>query len=89
MEAKQPAPTLRTGGGSAEPGEEDDGRDLPREAMPSAGDEVAVAGAENPGEVAVPDANDNGPLDGQMVQAQLYNQRSTNVGNKRSSMDRE
>lgn len=87
MEVKQPAP-LRTGGDqSAEPGDEEDRQDLPR-SRESAGDDLE-AGAENPGEVAVPDANDNSPLDGQLVQAQLYNQRSTNVGNKRSSMDRE
>lgn len=87
MEAKQPAPILRTRGDqSAEPGDEDS-QDVPRD-QSSGGDDLG-AGAENPGEVAVPDANDNSPLDGQLVQAQLYNQRSTNVGNKRSSMDRE
>ena len=72
MEARPP-PTLRAGGDeqSAEPVDEEEGKDLSREPMASAGDEGA--GAENPGEAAVPDANDNAPIDGQLVQAQLYN----------------
>lgn len=51
--------------------------------------EGGAAEGDNPGDQEVPDVNNNGPIDGQLAQAAAWNQRSTNVGNKKSKMDKE
>lgn len=89
MDTKPAAPALRTGGDeqSAEADDEEPGKDISKEEQTTQSSEETTT-SEDAGDASVPDANKNGPVEGQ-AQAQMYNQRSTNVGNKRSSMDRD
>lgn len=76
---------LRVGGDeqSAEPDDEEAGKDLSKGEQTQSSEEGTTQ--ESSGEAAVPDGNSEIGR----PQAQQYNQRSTNVGSKRSSMDRE